>query len=470
MNRRRPFRYCRSCGTRLAQDNAEARCGPCQRKANQAAQRPLQVPPAFWETDQMRAAFASWHMGSVLRAYRHHEFHGPHPLPQDVVAGWLGITQAQLSRIETGLAVYDLQKLTFWAQTLGVPQQYLWFDLPGQSRNGQVLPLPLPPKTSGPADLQNLLGLEPQTADDRPIDEVYVQSVKQATRWLVALDNQFGGDDVCRLAVRFFWSVHRRLESNNYHSGIARDLRAAAGELGEVAGWILYDADEQSTARQLNQEALLHSRLAGDRSMELFVVSNMSMQAVHLNRPNEALALACSVLEAGRLSTRVNALFVVRKARALAQAGTRNDALGVFAQARALFRDGVADDDPPWVWWVDEPELTWHEAMCHADLDDWKRATDLFVQAAEDWRRDRQRSRFNILGYLLRALVHVKAWRDAETIIRQILPYVSEVGSTRTARLLHATTANIAALQAPAELRNAAEHLQGKLQAVRYQS
>ncbi|MGH8887681.1 MAG: hypothetical protein ACRDYX_21430 [Egibacteraceae bacterium] len=466
MNRRHASRYCRSCGTRLAGDHTESRCGPCQRKANQAARRPPQVPPAFWETAELREAFASRHLGRIVRAYRHHRFHEAHPLPQQVVAGWMRLTQTQLSRIETGPAVSDLGKLTLWAQTLGMPQQYLWFDLPGQSRNGHGLPLPSSSKVDAAVDLHDLFGLEPQTANDRPVDEAYVESVKDGIGWLLALDNQFGGDDISGLAVRFFWSVHRRVGSDRYGPGVARDLRAVVGELGEVAGWLLYDADQQAAARQLNQEALLHARLAGDRAMQLLILQNMSMQAVYLNRPREALDLAKSVLEAGRLSTRVNTLFIVRKARALAQSEKRDDALDAFAQARALFLDGVADNDPPWVWWVDEAELAWHEAMCHADFDDWKRATDLFQQAVPEGCR----SRFHSLAHLLGALVHVGAWRDAEAVIGQILPYVGEVGSTRTARLLHTTTTRIAGLQAPVGLRDAAEHLQGSLKAVGYKA
>src|SRR3712207_8830963 len=52
------------------------------------------------ETAQMHEALASRHLGWIIRAYRHHRFHGPQPLPQQVVAGWMGLTQTQLSRIE----------------------------------------------------------------------------------------------------------------------------------------------------------------------------------------------------------------------------------------------------------------------------------------------------------------------------------------------------------------------------------
>jgi transcriptional regulator with XRE-family HTH domain len=68
----------------------------------------------------MRDALATWHMGRVVAAYRNHPFHG-RPLPQETVAGWVGITQAQLSRIESGPPIKDLERLIEWARVLHVP-------------------------------------------------------------------------------------------------------------------------------------------------------------------------------------------------------------------------------------------------------------------------------------------------------------------------------------------------------------
>jgi transcriptional regulator with XRE-family HTH domain len=47
------------------------------------------------------------------------------------VAGWLGMTQAQVSRIENGPPIRNLDTLVFWAMTLRIPERHLWFDLPG---------------------------------------------------------------------------------------------------------------------------------------------------------------------------------------------------------------------------------------------------------------------------------------------------------------------------------------------------
>ncbi|WP_225320491.1 helix-turn-helix domain-containing protein [Streptomyces luteolifulvus] len=124
-----PARYC-ACGTRLARDNAGAQCHACQRKRQAAAvARPPAVPGAFWDDERMREALDTWHMGKVLYAYRTHPHHG-RVLSQEVVADWLGLTQAQLSRIENGAAPQDLGKLMQWAHSLRVPADLLWFKLP----------------------------------------------------------------------------------------------------------------------------------------------------------------------------------------------------------------------------------------------------------------------------------------------------------------------------------------------------
>jgi transcriptional regulator with XRE-family HTH domain len=128
------LRYCQ-CGTRLARDNAAHQCAACQVKARDLVMRPPSVPADFWTTDHMRDALATWDMGRVIAAYRNHRYHG-RSLPQEIVAGWAGITQAQLSRIENGPPLRDLEKLTRWARILGIPAQRLWFKLPDNESVG----------------------------------------------------------------------------------------------------------------------------------------------------------------------------------------------------------------------------------------------------------------------------------------------------------------------------------------------
>ncbi len=283
------------------------------------------------------------------------------------------------------------------------------------------------------------------TPTNPPVDAEYVEGVRAAVRELVALDGRRGGVGTSRQAVRWFRSVRRMVPG----SAGDRDFAAAAAELGEVTGWLLYDADRQVSARRVNREALELSRLAGDRSMELFVLTNMSMQSLYVHRPREALGIADTALACYRLPPRVASLFRLRRARALAVLGDRDGALATMARVRADFTDGVSTRDPFWTWWVDDCELVWHKGMVHANLGDWAPAIDEFSRSLElGEHTDTRRGRYARLACLLAALVHVRDWSRAEPVALELLPMAREVGSGRATRLLRRTSAR--ATSAPA--------------------
>lgn len=275
-------------------------------------------------------------------------------------------------------------------------------------------------------------------------DHQYLEAVRGYIQNLISLDNQFGGADLVRLSVRFFQSMHNLLGVGAYDDRIENDLYAAAGELAEVVGWLAYDAEQHELVRKMNQESLYYTRLAGDRTIELLTVQNASMHAGAMGRPREALQLARSVLEGGAdLSPRVRALFLTRKARALAQAGDES-AIGIFDQIKSLYLDGVADTDPMWAWWVDERELAWHEAMAKRDLSLAGPAIEEFEHSVEATAPTEIRSQYLHRAYLLQAQVELGSWADVEDTVRSILPLVPQVASTRTAVLLRNSVAQVA--------------------------
>jgi hypothetical protein len=247
------------------------------------------------------------------------------------------------------------------------------------------------------------------------------------------------------VALRVFTAAQRRLGAPARSPGDARDLEAAAAEAGEVAGWLLYDADRQPQARAANTEALLIAQQAGDRSIELLLYAAMAMQSVYLNRPREALRIADGLLDTDQLSGRVAAVFHIRRGRALAQLGDRSG-LDDLQRAAALLADGPRAGDPPWTWWVETSELTWHQAMCQVSLGNHTRAVELFQRTLELRPAGTRRARYNDLAHLLEALVRVEAWRDADEMAGLLLPLAGQVGSGRTTHLLqrvahHATRA-----------------------------
>jgi transcriptional regulator with XRE-family HTH domain len=131
-------RRCRGCGTALAADNTAHLCSRCHREQrDQLRTPPVQLRNEFFETDEFRAAFESQHIGKVLKAYRNHPRHLQlfgKALNQELLGRWLGLTQAQVSKLENGKSEQNLEALRNYAKILHLPQHLLWFDFPGRSR------------------------------------------------------------------------------------------------------------------------------------------------------------------------------------------------------------------------------------------------------------------------------------------------------------------------------------------------
>ncbi|MGH6628403.1 MAG: helix-turn-helix domain-containing protein, partial [Burkholderiales bacterium] len=277
------------------------------------------------------------------------------------------------------------------------------------------------------------------SASVEPIDEAFIISLRTRMRELLALDAQVGGNETSTQALRLFRSAHRRLGVIPCPKKLQRELHATVGELAEIAGWLFYDADQQDAMRRINQEALYCLRWAGHRSLELLTLQNMSMQAEYLNRPNEALCIVQSVREVDRLSPRLDSLFLARGAHALAQQQQRSEAVRTFQKAKALYLDGPCDADPAWATWVDDRQFAWFEAMVWAELGEHDKPVHIFAEALAASPKHRVRGLYSRTVYLFESLVNVGDWREAEQLIPKLAPYISEVGSGRTANILRKT-------------------------------
>ncbi len=154
--------YCQ-CGKRLARDHVGPQCGACERRAVQQRVEPPAVSVGFWHTPAFRDAFDAQHMGHVARAYRRHPLnvarYGRDGIPQELLGAWLGLTQAQVSRIENGPPIRNLDTLTHWARVLHIPSELLWFKFPGErapfarpirltTGMPSAPPMPVPPSAS----------------------------------------------------------------------------------------------------------------------------------------------------------------------------------------------------------------------------------------------------------------------------------------------------------------------------------
>jgi hypothetical protein len=377
-------RRCRVCGARLARDNPGPRCGPCVVAASR--DRPARdLPPAFWFDAELQAALRARHMGRVIKAYRQHGHHGRRGLSQELVAGWAGMSQAQLSRMETGPAPVRLDQLVSWARLLGVPEHHLWFSLPASEDVCVDRPAGLDvdstrddhgvdgtyPYTVGLDVEGGLTALLDRTGRVALPDRVGRREIEQVGNAAVVFegwDFAFGGG-VVREAVmaQLRWSV--ALLDRPCPSARRRDLMSAVGYLAHTCAFMAFDDLANGDATRVWRVALACAEHAADWPLRATILSAMARQAMWLGRYDDGLTLAdLAMVRADRLTVIEQAKLHATRARLLAMAREPRAAREALDAADDAFDRADAAEVPPWMAYYDVAEHAGDTGHALSDL------------------------------------------------------------------------------------------------------
>jgi len=360
MNASGSLHYCRTCGARLTRGSPAAQCAHCQEQARKLALGPPDLPVSFWDTDLLREALASWHMGQVIRAYRHHPHHGARPLSQEVVANWLQLTQTQLSRVENGSPVQDLGKLTHWARTLRIPAQYLWFRLPRAV--AEAVPVTAQARTTAPSS-----SLEP-TMVPPSLPPVHSESDATAMQAFRAADLQLGGGHLYPTVVQY---LQKALAPRVFGTAAAGpEVFTAASALTEMAGWMAHDAGRDESARQHFNRALDLATAGSDAQLRAHILASMSHLALHQNQPSRAIQFARqgqSALGVKPSNPGLAAQLLTMEARGLATL-SQPECGKALLRAEQTLSHHPAGPPSPWISRFDEGSLASEAARCLRQL------------------------------------------------------------------------------------------------------
>lgn len=409
-------RVCARCDARLALDNADRFCSACRAKAADALFKPPAFDRSFWADDHMTAALDSWHMGKVLAAYRTHPQHG-RTLSQELVAGWLNLTQAQLSRIESGRAPEELSKLIHWANVLGIPSDLLWFKLPSDRRPAVRRTTPRRPvqtirsgvdRMSHPdlseqtmADLQRrtLLssGLAALTLPALGLDDLkhIVAALDDARRYLdhEVVDyfqrqiTNCANDDGARGPRETLPMVLGVIGAIEHHGRevkpeVRRRLAGVGAQSAEFAGWLYRDSGTPKLADYWRDRAVEWAQEAGDLPMQGYILLKKSQAAWDGRDAVRMLTLAQAVQDGPwQLPSKVRAEAAQQEARGHAMLGAD---LGIVErkldEARELL-DGAVDavDEPSKLSaHYDETLLAMQTAICFTEAGKPLRAVEIY--------------------------------------------------------------------------------------------
>lgn len=346
----------------------------------------------------MKDALATWHMGRVIYAYRTHPHHDK-ALTQELVAGWLGLTQAQLSRMEHGGVPEEISKLVRWAQALGIPDDLLWFKLPAAT-TGALGPhhtdITLPADNA--RDLPNWITghkREPRTFPivefdeaqhvaaalgnarrhfDGPVVEFFGQQLHRCK----ADDGALGPATALPLVVGILGAIQEH--ARDVRPTVRRQLLAVAADGAEFAGWLYRDLHDPKAAAFWYDRAMEWAQEAGNLAMQGYVLIKKSQMAYDARDAARVVTLAQAAGQGPwQLPARVQAEALQQEALALAMIG---EPIGTverrLGQAHDVLATATAKEEHPLGAYFTHDTLVLRSACCLMEAGKPDRAVPLF--------------------------------------------------------------------------------------------
>jgi hypothetical protein len=151
---------------------------------------------------------------------------------------------------------------------------------------------------------------------------------------------------------------------------VARRLYRVTADLAALAGWMSYDIGLQPTAQKYFVLALHAAKEADDRPLGAFILSSMSRQMIHLNRPDDALELIHLAQYGSRdsASATTQAMLHAMEARAYANMGQVSKCHRAVRMAEDAYTESRPVEDPDWISFFNEAELNAENAHSYRDL------------------------------------------------------------------------------------------------------
>jgi tetratricopeptide (TPR) repeat protein len=231
-----------------------------------------------------------------------------------------------------------------------------------------------------------------------------VRRIEEMRQRFAQIDYVYGGGLVRPAVVDYLNTTVAPLLRGTYNDQVGAALLTAAAEMTLFAGWTAFDIERHGQAQHYYGQALKLAKAADNPLAGARVLSTMAHQAIHLNKPEQAILLARAAVEAGRrgqASHQAMALLLVREARATAlktkpaKSGDRHAAKQIarlLVEAERAHAQGARDGDPQWVHGFDEPELAAQAGIILHLVGDHDRAAERLEHSVQAFATYRPRS------------------------------------------------------------------------------
>ena len=198
-----------------------------------------------------------------------------------------------------------------------------------------------------------------------------VERFRATVEMFTKLDDRFGGGHARQALVQYLRTDADRMLSGRYSDAVGRELFTAVGEATLLAAWMSYDsAPASALAQGYFVQALALAQAGEDRLLGASILDAMSHQATFTGRFTEAANLARAAQAGTReiATPTLTAHFRAMEARALARLGDAKACDHALSESMREFERANPENDPEWIRYFNESELSAEFAHCMRDL------------------------------------------------------------------------------------------------------
>ncbi|MCK9932422.1 helix-turn-helix domain-containing protein [Frankia sp. Mgl5] len=284
-----------------------------------------------------------------------------------------------------------------------------------------------------------LLTPPPQIAEltaGRRIGVGLARQVEGRVAQLRRLDDYVGGPDLIDLVTNELTATTTLLREGTYSETIARTLLGAVGELGQLAGWVAADAGRHESATRFLITGLRAAHAAADTPLAANLISTLSYQLANAGDPAEAVLLAQTACTgaATTVTPATRALLTDRLAWAHARVGDTTACERSLADVETHYDQHTdTDDDPEWIYWMNQREIDVMAGRCWTELNQPDRAEPRLLQGLAGYQPIHAREVALYESWLAESYIQTGDITEAARRTTHVVELDAKISSTRTA-------------------------------------
>ncbi|WP_432892889.1 transcriptional regulator [Kribbella sp. CA-245084] len=202
-------------------------------------------------------------------------------------------------------------------------------------------------------------------------DSPLIEQIEQAIPLLQRLDDASGGGSHLEYVGAQFRSVALLVRQGGQPRSIETRLLSALAEIGQLAGWMAFDAGQHGQAQRYLFTALRVANECGYRAMAAHIVADLAFQAASREQSADAVALGESAaMIAQHAPAGVRASIQTRLAYGYAVAGDMSVFDRAYKTGLEVLADGDRAEDPAWMYYLTPSHLDTQAgyALTHAGM------------------------------------------------------------------------------------------------------